>query len=132
VGIDDGSTDLVTFVIYNLDTVGQAAQTYTLKVYDATGTLQATATTPAVPLYGSYANLLRDVMPNLPPGAFKLQVVGSAYTAFEALQFHGPAVTALVAASEVIPAGTLTSSAVGRNRHPSPAALRLAPPRIVR
>lgn len=129
VGIDNGSTDLVALVIYNLDTVGQATQTYTINVYDATGTLSATATTAPVPLYGSYANLLRDVMPSLPSGAFKLQVVGSAYTAFEALQFHGPSVTALVAASEVVPAATASSSAIGRNRHPSPAALRMAPPR---
>jgi hypothetical protein len=130
--IDDGSTNFVSFVIYNLDTVGQVPRTYTLNVYDATGALYATATTQPVPLYGSYADLLRNVIPSLPPGAFKLQVVGSAYTAFEALQFHGPSATTLVVASEIVPATQVTSSAAVRNRHPAPAARRLAPPRMAR
>jgi hypothetical protein len=131
VGVDDASTDLVSFVIYNLDTAGQSAHTYTLNVYDSTGNLFSTATTQSVPLYGSYAALLRDVVTSIPPGAFKLQVVGTTETAFEALQFHGVSATTLVATSEVIPSTTVTSTARGRNRGLSPEAVELAPPRIL-
>jgi hypothetical protein len=132
VGVDNGTTDMVTFVIYNIDTVAQTSQTYTLNVYNAAGNLYATATTRAVPLYGSYADLLRNVISNLPSGAFKLQVVGSGHSAFEALQFHGTSATALATAPEVVPAAGVTNSATSRNRNPSPAALRLAPPSVAR
>lgn len=138
VGVDDSATNTdantkntVSFVIYNLDTVGMASQTYTLNVYDSTGKLAGSAITKPVPLYGSYADLLRNVISALPAGSFKLQVVGTAYSAFEALQFHGPSATTLVSASEVVPAGSSsTSSMAGRNRHPSPSALKLARPRM--
>jgi hypothetical protein len=131
VGVDDGSTNTVSFVIYNLDTVGLASHTYTLNVYDATGKLFSTAVTPSVPLYGSYANVLRKVVASLPTGSFKLQVVGTTYTAFEALQFHGPSATTLVSAAEVVPAASPAtgSSVAGRNRHPLPSALQMARPR---
>ncbi len=135
VGIDDGSANTLAFVIYNLDSVGQVPHTYTLNVYVANGNIFATATTQPVPLYGSYAALLRNVISSLPSGAFKLQLVGSTYTAFEALQFHGPSATTLVVASEIVPAAapaTSTASALGRNRHPSAAARKLAPARVPR
>jgi hypothetical protein len=132
VGIDGGSstsTDQVSFVIYNLDTVGLISHSYTLNVYDSGGNLYSTATTKAVPLYGSYADDLHNLLPNLPSGAFKLQVVDKTYSAFEALQFHGPSATALVSTAETAPTGAATvNSTGGRTLHPSPAALRLAPP----
>lgn len=132
VGIDDGSTNTVSFVIYNLDTAGLASHTYTINVYDSTGKLAGTATTKSVPYEGSYADLLRNVIPKLPSGSFKVQVVGTTYTAFEALQFHGPSATTLVVASETVAtASPATSSSVaGRNRHPSPMAIRLARPSL--
>jgi hypothetical protein len=129
VGIDGGlatSTDQVSFVIYNLDTAttGNTTHTYTINVYDADGKLNASTVTAAVPAFGSYANVLRNLLPNLPSGAFKLQVVSTAanaYTAFEALQFHGPSATALVSTAETVPtAAATTNSTVGRARHPSP------------
>ncbi len=131
-GVDDGSTDTVSFVICNLDTAGLAPRTYTLNVYDAAGNLYATATTKPVPLYGSYADLLRNVMPRLPAGVFKLQVTGSSYSAFEALQFHGPSATALITSSEITPAAKLAASAVLKVRPSPTAASQLAPPRIAR
>ena len=130
VGVDDGSTNTVSFVIYNLDTVGLVAHTYTINVYDSTGKLAGTGTTKSVPLYGSYADLLRNVVTKLPTGTFKVQVVGSTYTAFEALQFHGPSATTLVAATETL--GTVSpatgSSLAGGKRQPLPSAMKLALP----
>jgi len=131
IGIDDSATNknaktknLVSFVIYNLDTVTKLSHTYTINVYDSTGALKGTGTTKPVPLYGTYADVLTNVIPNLPSGPFKLQVVGSAYTAFEALQFHGPSATTLVAAQETMPAGTLLPANVpNKGRHPSPLAV---------
>jgi hypothetical protein len=139
VGVDDSATNTdantkntVSFVIYNLDTVGLASQTYTLNVYDSTGALAASAVTKPVPLYGSYGDVLRNVIPALPAGSFKLQVVGTAYHVFEALQFHGPSATTLVSAAETLPttSAAASSSVAGRNRHPSPSALKMARPRM--
>jgi hypothetical protein len=139
VGVDDSATNTntstkntVSFVIYNVDTVGLASHTYKINVYDSTGKLAGTGTTKSVPLYGSYADLLTSVVPKLPAGSFKVQVVGTTYLAFEALQFHGPSATTLVAAPEIVgTAAPATGSSVGgRNRHPSPSALRLALPHI--
>ena len=134
VALDDGTTNQVSFVIYNLDTVGQAPHTYTLNVYDSTGTLFGTATTQSVPLYGSYGDLLRNVVKSLPAGAFKLQVAGVSGTVFEALQFHGATATALAAASETMPSTPVTPSAAGTRRRVAAAseALQLAPPRVGR
>ena len=131
VGVDDGSSDRVSFVIHNLDTDGQAPHAYTLNVYDSTGKLFDTATTPSVPLYGSYGAMLRDVVTSLPPDAFKLQVVGLAKTVFEALQFHGPSAATLATRAEVIPSMTVTSTARSRNRHMAPEAVQFVPPRIL-
>jgi hypothetical protein len=131
VGVDDGAANLVSFVIYNLDSTDQAAHTYTLNVYDSTGNLFGTATTPFVPLYGSYAALLRDVVTSIPPGGFKLQLVGTTQAVFEALQFHGVSAATLVATPEVIPSTTVTSAARGRNRRLAPEALEVSPPRIL-
>jgi hypothetical protein len=132
VGVDDGSTNLMAFVIYNLDTAGQVAHTYTLNVYDSTGNLFSSATTQSVPLYGSYGDLLRNVVASLPAGAFKLQVAGTAGTVFEALQFHGAAATTLVSTAETIPAPAAASTALGKNRRVTREALQLAPPRAAR
>ena len=127
VGVDNGSSDTVSFVIYNLDTVGQVPHSYTFNIYDAAGSLYSTATTKPVPLFGSYADLVRSVVSKLPSGAFKLQMVGPAYSAFEALQFQGASATALVVASDTVPNPAATpNSAIGRSRRPSPAALQSA------
>jgi hypothetical protein len=137
VGVDDSKTNtdpktksVVSFVIYNLDiaTTGTTSHSYTINVFDADGTLNAQTTTPAVPQYGSYAAVLRTLLPDLPSGSFKLQAVApnsSSWMAFEALQFHGPSATTLVSAQEVVvtPAAATNASTARRGKHPSPAAV---------
>lgn len=126
-GIDDGKTDQVSFVIYNLAN-DQLAHTYTLRVYDSAGTLHTSATTKSVAYLGSYADLLRNVTTNLPTGVFKLQLVASDYSAFEVLQFHGSSATTLVSAWENIPATAAAAASVTRGRHPAPQGRYLLPP----
>lgn len=130
IGIDDGSQDNVSFVIYNLAN-DKLAHTYTLKVYDSAGNLHATATTQSVAYLGSYADLVRNVVANLPAGVFKLQMVASDYAAFEVLQFHSNTGTTLVSAWENIPAGAATAAAVTRGRRPAPSGRYLLPPQRV-
>lgn len=133
VGIDDGGTDQVSFVIYNLADDG-AAHSYTLNVYDASGNLYSTGTTAAVPYLGSYADVLRNVVSKLPAGAFKLQLVAAAtqYVSFEVLQFHGATGTTLVSAWEDTVPSTNAASATTASRHLAPArSRRLLPSRTV-
>ena len=127
VGIDDGSTDQMSFVVYNLAN-DQLSHTYSLRVYDSTGTLKGSATTPSVTYLGSYADLVRNVIPNLPSGILKVELVATDFTAFEALQFHGASATTLVSAYENVPAGAAASAAVVRGRHPAPTGRYLLPP----
>jgi hypothetical protein len=116
VGIDDGSANTMSFAIYNLDAAGESARSYTLNVYDATGALYSSASTPVVPLYGNYGAALRSAFSKLPTGALKLQVAGSAYSAFVALQFRGATATTLVAVSEQVGPRASTASALGASR----------------
>jgi hypothetical protein len=146
VGVDDSKTNTdsatkntVSFAIYNLGiTSSDTPYTYTLNVYDASGALSGQAVTPSIPRYGTYAALLSDLVPDLPSGPFKLQIVSpnsDAWTAFEVLQFHGPSATTLVSAWENLPTVTstsATSSAFNRSRRLSPAARQMARPRAAR
>ena len=118
--IDDGSTNTASFVITNDDYDYQLPRAYTIKVYDSTGSLYSSATTKQIPLYGSYADLVRNVVPKLPSGPFKLQVTGSSWMAFEALQFQGPSATTLVAACEIPWSANTPNSMPGGSRHTSP------------
>ena len=112
-GIDDGGTHRVSLVIYNEDTT---ATSYTVRVYDSTGSLAGTGTTPPIPPLqplstgsfgegGTYGALLSDVIPTrLPPGVFKILVDGgSKYSAVEVLQFNGQSATALQVAYDSAP-----------------------------
>lgn len=142
VGTDDSKTNTnketknaVSFVIYNLDTAttGNTSHTYTINVYDVDGNLDASTITKVVPQFGSYADVLTNLLPDLPSGTFKLQVIGPAYSAFEALQFHGPSATTLVSSAEIVPAAAATTNSTARKgRHPSPAAVPLVRPRTAR
>jgi hypothetical protein len=146
VGIDDSKTNTnadtkntVSFAIYNLGiTTSNAPYTYTVNVYDGSGTLTGHAVTPSIPRYGTYAAVLTDLIPNLPTGPFKLQVVGpnsDAWSAVEVLQFHGPSATTLVSAWENLPAASsmsATSAAFNPNRRLSPAHRQMALPRAAR
>jgi hypothetical protein len=136
IGIDDGKAggDTVSFVVYNLADDG-LAHTYTLNVYDSTGALYSTGTTPSVPYLGSYAAGVRQVISNVPTGVFKLQLVASSstqYTAFEALQFHGTTATTLVSAWEnpvVAAASSSTTSVSATPGSKLPGAARRRTPR---
>jgi hypothetical protein len=112
-GIDDGGTHRVSLVIYNED---MTATSYTVRVYDSTGSLAGTGTTPSIPPLqslstgsfgegGTYGALLSDVISTrLPPGVFKVLVDGgSKYSAVEVLQFNGLSATALQVAYDSAP-----------------------------
>lgn len=122
VGVDDGSTNTVSFVITNLDSEQHLPHMYTLDVYDSSGNLYSSGNTRLVPLYGSYGDLVRNVVPKLPSGPFKLQVVGYSWMAFEALQFQGPSATTLVASWEVPFPSATPNGMPGGSRHLSPSA----------
>jgi len=129
-GIND-ATHFVSLVIYNQDTV---ATSYTVKVYDSTGNLAGTGTTPSVPPLpvfsdgsfgegGTYGALLFCSGTIVPPacivksspqpsGVIKVLVDGgSNYSAVAALQFSGPSATSLqVAYDSTTSTSTLATS----------------------
>jgi hypothetical protein len=122
--IDDGGTHRVSLVIYNEDTT---AASYTVRVYDSTGFLAGTGTTPPVPPLqplgtgsfgegGTYGALLSDVISTrLPPGVFKILVDGgSKYSAVEVLQFNGLSATALQVAYDSPPGSSSRAESVER------------------
>jgi hypothetical protein len=105
VGVDDGGAHRVSLAIYNEDI---AATSYRIWVFDSTGNLAASGTTPSIPPLqslvggaygegGTYGAILSDVVAGpLPSGPFKIIVDGgSMYSAVEVLQFNGPSATAL-------------------------------------
>ncbi len=128
VGVDDGATNIVSFVVYNLAN-DLLAHTYKLNVYDSAGNLYSSGPIPSVAYLGSYANVLGNIVPSLPAGAFKLQLVGPDYSAFEALQFTGPSATNLISASEMVAPGAVTNkSGVNKGRRLVPSGQQLLPP----
>jgi hypothetical protein len=119
-GIDDGGAHRVSLVIYNEDIT---ATSYSVRVYDSTGSLAATGTTPPIPALqplangalgegGTYGALLSDVIATrLPAGVFKVLVDGgSKYSAVEVLQFNGLSATALQVAYDSAP-GSISRAA---------------------
>jgi len=123
-GIDDGGPHRVSLVIYNEDI---NATSYTVRVYDSTGSLAGTGTTPLIPPLqplgngsfgegGTYGALLSDVISTrLPAGVFKVLVDGgSKYSAVEALQFNGLSATALQVAYDSAPGSGSRAAAVER------------------
>jgi hypothetical protein len=123
-GIDDGGARRVSLVIYNEDTT---ATSFTVRVYDSTGALAGTGTTPPIPALqslgngslgegGTYGALLSDVVATrLPAGIFKVLVDGgSKYSAVEVLQFNGQAATALQVAYDSAPSSPARAASVER------------------
>ena len=123
-GIDDGGTHRVSLVIYNED---MTAASYTVLVYDSTGSLAGTGTTPTIPALqplgngslgegGTYGALLSDVISTrLPPGVFKVLVDGgSKYSAVEVLQFNGLSATALQVGYDSAPGSSSRAASVER------------------
>ncbi|MGA2770867.1 MAG: hypothetical protein ABSG26_08630 [Bryobacteraceae bacterium] len=123
-GIDDGGPHRVSLVIYNEDI---NATSYTVRVYDSTGSLAGTGTTPLIPPLqplgngsfgegGTYGALLSDVISTrLPAGVFKVLVDGgSKYSAVEALQFNGLSATALQVGYDSAPGSGSRAASVER------------------
>jgi hypothetical protein len=124
-GIDDGGARRVSLVIYNEDIT---ATSYTVRVYDSTGALAGTGTTPSIaPLQplsigsvgegGTYGALLSDVIATrLPAGVFKVLVDGgSKYSAVAVLQFNGQSATALQVAYDSAPVSGLKAASIERS-----------------
>jgi hypothetical protein len=110
---DDGGTVRVSLVVFNEN---QTAAGYTVYVYDGTGALAGTGTTPSIPSFGTYGALLSDVIKTpLPSGAFKILVDGgSNYSAVEAIQFNGPAATTLPVACDSVPGASANATRARR------------------
>lgn len=106
-GIDGSDLHVLSLVIYNL---GESAATFNIDVFDKTGTQVGSYTTPQIPPVnenagsGTYAVLLRNVIPNLPPGILKVLVDGgSTPSAGEVLQITGASGTTLQVSSDSAP-----------------------------
>ena len=123
-GIDDGGARRVSLVIYNEDTT---ATSFTVRVYDSTGALAGTGTTPSIPPLqplsigslgegGTYGALLSVVIATrLPAGVFKVLVDGgSKYSAVEVLQFNGQSATALQVAYDSAPGSSSSAASAER------------------
>ena len=115
----------MSLVIYNEDTT---ATSYTVRVYDSTGALAGTGTSPSIPALqplgngslgegGTYGALLSDVVATrLPAGVFKILVDGgSKYSAVEVLQFNGLSATALQVAYDSAPSSPVRAASVERS-----------------
>jgi hypothetical protein len=105
VGVDDGGANRVSLAIYNEDIVPAS---YAIRVFDGTGKLAASGSTPPIPPLeslasgaygegGTYGAMLASVVTGpLPSGPFKILIEGgSIYSAVEVLQFNGPSATSL-------------------------------------
>ncbi len=118
VGIDNGGSKLVSFVVYNEDTI---AHSYRIDVFDEVGNNVSHGFTPSIlPLQGgeggTYGDLLKNVVPNLPDGPFKIVVdggPGGILSAVSFLQFIGPSATSLEVAFDS-PPGSAALAKVGR------------------
>ncbi len=132
-GIDDGATRRVSLAIYNEDLT---ATSYTVRVYDGSGSLAGMGTTPLIPPLrllgdgslgqgGTYGALLSDLISApLPPGVFKVSVDGgSKYSAVEVFQFDGPSAIALQVSYDSAPSSGLRTASAGR---PNLRSLRVA------
>jgi len=120
VGVDDGSAHRVSLAIYNEDI---APASYTIRVFDSTGKLAGSGTTPLVqPLAslpggaygegGTYGAMLSDAVAGpLPSGPLKITIDGgSLYSAAEVLQFDGASATALQVGYDSPPAAASGNS----------------------
>jgi len=116
VGIDNGGSKIVSFVVYNEDTIAHA---FTIYVYDRDGFLFSTGHTPVLlPLGdqlegGTYADLLKNVV-SLPSGPFKVIFDGGTaqvLSAVSVLQFDGPSGTSLQVAYDTSPTALASATA---------------------
>ncbi len=107
VGMDDGGAQAVSIVVFN---DGQIPGTFMVHVYDGGGTeISGSPASITLGAGGTVGKLLRDLMPSLPKGIFRIKVTGSNYGRLEALQFNGPSATSLSITAE----GTLPPRVTG-------------------
>ena len=124
-GVDDGGAHRVSLAIYNDDF---SATIYTVRVYDSTGALVGTGTTPSIPGLpllsdgsygegGTYGALLSDVIKTrLPSGVFKVLVDGGTkYSGVEVLQVNGQSATTLQVAYDTAPGSSSIATAALRS-----------------
>ena len=119
-GIDDGGAHRVSFVIYNQ---GLTATAFKVYVYDDTGKLAGTGTTPTIAGFssttgqaGTYGALLSQVVSPLPSGVFRVVFDGGTTgedSSVEVLQFTGTSATALNVWTDAAP-GSLASADASR------------------
>ena len=95
---DSSKNQIMSFAIFN---DSGADQTYTVVAYDETGTKAGQNTTPTVVAGQSFADTLNHFIPGLPNGLLKVLVTGTGTSVFTALQFNGPAATALLPVAEM-------------------------------
>ena len=121
VGVDNGGSKIVSFVVYNEDTIAHA---FTIYVYDSDGFLFDTGHTPVIlPLQdlgggslgegGTYGALLRDLV-SLPAGPFKVLIDGgtaAVLSGVSVLQFDGPSATSLQVGFDTSPTGASPAAA---------------------
>jgi hypothetical protein len=124
-GVDDEKSHIISFVVYN---EGSTATAFTVYVYDSSGNLVATGTTPTIPppgadgQAGTYATALSGVIPadKIPSGVFKVLFdggPGGEDCAVEVLQFSGVSATSLQVAYDSPPSGDVNASAINRAAH---------------
>jgi hypothetical protein len=126
-GVDDGVTNVVSFVVYN---EGTTVTSFTVNIYDSTGALVATGTTPSIPPLpllsngyygeaGTYGATLRTVINGpLPSGVFKILIDGGTEdSAVLMLQFTGPSVSSMQVAYDSAPSSTAVVAAAVRSAH---------------
>jgi hypothetical protein len=126
-GVDDEKTHIVSFVVYN---EGLTATAFTVYVYDSSGNLVATGTTPSIPPLaddgngeaGTYATALSGLIPasKIPSGVFKVLFdggPGGEDCAVQVLQFSGISATSLQVAYDSSPGGDVSASAINRAAH---------------
>ncbi len=111
VAIDDGKTNVVGLVVYNDDVT---ATSFAVNVYDSTGKLFGSATTPMISGFqpnsyegGTYSTLLSQLISPLPSGPFKILVDGrGTLCAVNVLQINGSSATTLQVAFDSAPRTT--------------------------
>ena len=131
-GVDDGVTNVVSFVVYNEGTVATSFNVY---IYNSAGTLVAIGTTPSIPPLpllsggsygeaGTYGATLRTIIPSgLPAGIFKVLIDGGNEDSavlmlqFSGLQYAAPSMSSMQIAYDSAPSSTAAVAAAARNAH---------------
>jgi hypothetical protein len=129
-GVDDGVNNIVSFVVYNQD---YTAATFNVDVFDGTGALVASGTTPSIPpapllsggYYGEAGTYGADLRtPGLitsgaiPSGVFKVLIDGGTiYSSVQMFQSTGPALASMQVSYDAAPGSTGTIASAVRRAH---------------